>query len=160
MYRYPERPLRVEEFECQLPPEARAELGANPRVVQPPRKPEPSPPLVHQAVPKPAVAISFASPPQAKPTATPWFIGGLLAIILIGMVATTLNHSGGAGNLAWAGCTGSRATAIVASQPVTAQPAQPYAQPEVRRAQPIDTDEVRRAKLVVTRAELVRLPGE
>src|SRR6516225_10049428 len=138
MYRYPERPLRVEEFECQLPPEARAELGANPRVVQPPRKPEPSPPVVRQAAPKPAVAISFASPPQAKPAATPWFIGGLLAIILIGMVATTLNHSGGAGNLAWAGCTGSRATAIVASQPVTAQPAQPYAQPEVRRAQPID----------------------
>jgi hypothetical protein len=27
MYRYPERPLRVVEFECQRPPEARAELG-------------------------------------------------------------------------------------------------------------------------------------
>jgi hypothetical protein len=99
------------------------------------------------------VAISFASPPQAKPTSMPWFIGGLLAIILIGMVTTTLNHSGGAGNLAWAACTGSRATAIVATQPVTAQP-------EIRRALPIDTVEVRRGELVVPRAELVRLPGE
>ena len=109
MYRYPERPLRVEEFECQLPPEARAELGTKQRVVPPPRKPEPSPPVVRQAAPQPAAAISFASPPQAKPTATPWFIGMLLAIILIGMVTMTLNHSGGAGNLAWAACTGSRA---------------------------------------------------
>jgi hypothetical protein len=81
----------------------------------------------------------------------------LLAIILIGMVTMTLNHSGGAGNLAWAACTGSRAAAIVASQSVTAQPS---AQPEVRRALPIDTVEVRRGELVVPRAELVRLSGE
>jgi hypothetical protein len=47
-----------------------------------------------------------------------------------------------------------------ASQPVTAQPAQQAAQPEVRRALPVDTVEVRRAELVVPRAELVRLPGE
>ena len=156
MYRYPERPLRVEEFECQLPPEARAELGANPRAAQPPRKPEASPPLARKAARKSDVAISFASPPQAKPTVTPWLIGLLLAIILIGMVTTTVNHSG-AGNLAWAACTGSRATAIVASQSVTAQPS---AQPEVRRALPIDTVEVRRGELVVPRAELVRLSGE
>jgi hypothetical protein len=34
------------------------------------------------------------------------------------------------------------------------------AQPEVRRALPIDTVEVRRAEFVVPRAELVRLPGK
>jgi hypothetical protein len=82
-----------------------------------------------------------------------------LAIILIAMVTTTPNHSGGAGNLAWAACTGSRATAMVASEPAAGQPAQPV-QVEVRRALPVDTVEVRRAELVARRAELVRLPGE
>ena len=159
MYRYPERPLRVEEFECQLPPEARAELRANPQVVQPLRKPEPSPPPGHQPAPWTAVAISPPSPPEAKPTATPWLVGVLSAIVLIGLFTTTLNRSGGAGNLAWAACTGSRATAMVASEPAAGQPAQPV-QVEVRRALPIDTVEVRRGELVVPRAELVRLPGK
>jgi hypothetical protein len=106
------------------------------------------------------VAISFASPPEAKPTPTPWFVGVLAAIVLIGIVTTVLNHSGGAGGQVWAECTGSRATAIVASQPLIAQPAQPPAQVEVRRALPVDTVEVRQGELMMPRAELVRLPGQ
>jgi hypothetical protein len=39
MYRYPERSLRVEEFECQLPQEALAELGVKARVLQPKSEP-------------------------------------------------------------------------------------------------------------------------
>jgi hypothetical protein len=153
MYRYPERRLRVEEFECQLPREARAELGAKPRVVEPRSEPEPGPPSVYQVAPGARMVIS---PPKAKRTSTPWFVGVLSAIVLAGMVTTALNHSGGAGSPVWAESTGSSAVAIVAGQPVKAQPAQT----EVRRALPIDTVEVRRAELVVPRAELVRLPRE
>jgi hypothetical protein len=58
MYWYPERRLRVEKFDCQLPPEAWAELGAKPRVVQPRRESEPSPPSSRQSAPVPEVAIS------------------------------------------------------------------------------------------------------
>ncbi len=175
MYRHPERRLRVEEFECQLPPEARVELGAKPRVAQPRREPEqPSAPSVRQAEPRPGVVISPPSPPspsEAAPTATPWLAGVLSAIVLIGMVTTALNYSGGAGSRVWAECTGSRATAIVADRPATAQPAQPPFQTEVRKALPIDTVEVRkavpvdavqvlRATPVVPRAQLLRLPGQ
>jgi hypothetical protein len=155
MYRYPERRLWVEEFDCQLPREARAELGARPR-----RESAPSPPSVHQVTSRPEMAISPPSPPEAKRTATPWFVGVLSAIALIGVVSTALNHSGGAGSQVWAECTASRAMTIVASRPATTQSAQQPVQVEVRRALPVDTVEVRRAELVVPRAELVRLPGE
>jgi hypothetical protein len=160
MYQYPERGLRGEEFECQLPQRARAELGAKPRVVQLRRDPKPSPQPIEQAPPRSGAAISPPGPLKAEPTATPWFIGVLSAVILTGMVMAALNHSGGAGGQVWAQCTGSRATAITAGQPVTDQPTQQPAQPEVRRALPIDTVQVRRAELVVPRAKLVRLPGK
>jgi predicted small secreted protein len=157
MYRYPERGLRVEEFDCQLPPDALAELTAAAQAAQPPNEPQPSQPSVHHAVPGPAAVIS---PPKARLTGMLLFVGVVSAIVLTAMITTALNHSRGAGSQVWAECTASRGMTIVASPPVTAQPAQPPAQPEVQRASPVDTVEVRRAELVVPRAELLRLPVE
>jgi hypothetical protein len=151
MYPYPEGWLGAEKFECQLPPEALAELTATPR-----RDPEPSQKSVHQVAPGPGPVISV---PKGKMT-SPRLVVVLLAIVLTAMVTTALNRSGGTGRQVWAEAAGSRDTTIVASQRVTVQPAQQSAQVEVRRALPVGPVEVRRAKPVVPRAELVRLPGE
>jgi hypothetical protein len=156
MYQYPEGWLGAEEFECQLPPDALAELTATPGEVQPRREPEPSQPSVQQAAPGPGPVISS----QKGKLATLWLVVVLLAVILTATVTTALNHSGGAGRQVLNERTGSRDTTIVASRPVTVQPPQQPAQLEVRRALPVDTVEVRRAELVVPRAELVRLPSE
>ncbi|HZC35848.1 MAG TPA: hypothetical protein VE242_09560 [Chthoniobacterales bacterium] len=73
MYRYPERRLRMEGFECQLPQGARAELGAKPQVVQLRIEPNPRPGLMEQPPPRTEAAINPPSPLKPKPTATPWF---------------------------------------------------------------------------------------
>jgi hypothetical protein len=86
MYRYPERQLRMSEYECQLPEEIRTALEGTPRVAVPPRS-QPTPPPVY---PRPPVVIP--SPPGAKPSAAPWIIA-LLGIVLIGMVANNGNRS-------------------------------------------------------------------